>query len=446
MPVYGSDLERAHAIAGEVARRGGRAYFVGGFVRDHLMGVKSKDVDIEVYGLMPDELGALLDGFGEVYEKGAAFRVFGLRHTDIDIAMPRSESRIGEGHRDFAVTVDPFLPKEIAASRRDFTINAMMMDILTGEIIDLFGGKEDLENRIIRHVNDATFADDALRVYRAAQFAARLNAQVAPETVELCRSMETGALSRERVFAEMEKALLQAETPSVYFSCLKAFGKLPEILIRMENTPQNPEYHPEGDVLVHTMQVLDRAAKLRSRAQRPRDFMLAALCHDMGKTVSTKLKNGKITSAEHADTGAPLAKAFLQELTSDRALLAYVENMVLLHMRPNLYVQDKSRPAAFRRMYDEALCPEDLILLSVADKGDEKCEAPLRAALDDYYAIMEKPMVLGRDLIAAGIPAGPHMAELVARARRLHFSGHDKRSALRLVVREYEDSVRQTGK
>ena len=122
----------ARAIAADVAAAGGRVYYVGGVVRDACMGVESKDVDVEVYGILPAQLREILARHGEVYEKGASFGVLGIRHSDLDVAMPRRERRSGEGHRDFDVSVDPFLSTREASMRRDFTINAMMRDVLTG--------------------------------------------------------------------------------------------------------------------------------------------------------------------------------------------------------------------------------------------------------------------------------------------------------------------------
>lgn len=442
MPVWGDDIALARAIAQKAQSLGGRAYFVGGYVRDAALGVQSKDVDLEVYGLAPEALFALMGEFGEAYEKGAAFRVFGLKHSEIDVAMPRRESRTGAGHRDFAVAVDPFLPPQVAASRRDFTINAMMMDVLSGEILDFFGGRRDLQNHIIRHVSDASFADDALRAYRAAQFAARLEATVASETVALIRQMDVSALSRERVFDEMKKALLRAARPGDYFFWLRAFGLLPQPLLALERTPQDPRFHPEGDVLTHTLQVLDRAAALRDRAAFPLYFMLAALCHDMGKPAVTAVRDGRIVAYRHEEEGAPIARAFLETLTDESALLRYVENMVLLHMRPNRLAQDRSRPKSTRRMFDAAACPEDLILLSMADAGNAEHEPFLRERLEDYRAMLRSPMVTGRDLLAAGIPAGPHMSALLARARTLHFAGMRQELVLQTLLQEYRQRAR----
>ena len=282
----------ARAIAADVAAAGGRVYYVGGVVRDACMGVESKDVDVEVYGILPAQLREILARHGEVYEKGASFGVLGIRHSDLDVAMPRRERRTGEGHRDFDVSVDPFLSTREASMRRDFTINAMMRDVLTGEVIDHWGGQADLQARIIRCVNEKTFPEDALRVFRAAQFAARLNAQIEERTLALCREINVEAISPERIFEEMKKALLKAEHPSVFFRELRRMDHLKEFFPELErcaSVPQNPAFHPEGGVFEHTMLVVDCAAALRERAVEPLGFMLSALLHDLGKCVATKV-------------------------------------------------------------------------------------------------------------------------------------------------------------
>ena len=204
------NLEMAKKIASEVERAGGRAYFVGGCVRDALLGRENKDIDIEVHRVPVETLEGILDALGERISMGASFGVLGLRHYDLDIAMPRAETATGFGHKDFAVSVDPFLGEEKAASRRDFTINALMRDVLTGEILDFFGGRGDLARGLIRHVNDRSFGEDPLRVFRGAQFAARFGFEVTPETRALCETMRVDALAGERVMGELEKALLKA--------------------------------------------------------------------------------------------------------------------------------------------------------------------------------------------------------------------------------------------
>jgi len=210
------NVSMARRIATAVAQAGGRTYYVGGCVRDLLLGRENKDIDIEVHGVTVPALAAILDGLGERTAMGASFGIMGLRHYDIDIAMPRSEKATGRGHRDFEVFVDPFIGEEKAALRRDFTMNALMQDVLTGEILDFFGGRADLAAGRIRHVSDASFAEDPLRVFRAAQFAARFGFGVADETTALCATMAVDALPPERVMGELEKALLKAARPSIF--------------------------------------------------------------------------------------------------------------------------------------------------------------------------------------------------------------------------------------
>jgi len=442
-----NDMELALKVAETVKRAGGRAFFVGGYVRDKLLGLECKDIDIEVYGIEPAKLREELSSLGEVYDKGAAFGVLGIRHSDLDIAMPRKESLRGTKHTDFDISVDPFLSYEDASKRRDFTINAMMLDPLTGEIVDCWGGKEDLEKRIIRHVSDETYADDALRVFRAAQFAARLNAQISESTLEISRRMNVTELSRERIYEELSKALMKAATPSVFFRELHKMDKLGEFFPEIKDligVPQNPKYHPEGDVFEHTMLTIDAAASLRHMAKEPLNFMLAALMHDLGKANSTEIQpDGKITSYMHPETGIPLAEKQLSRLTTNVRTIAYVKNMVKLHMRPNMLANADSKRKKSREMYDLSVCPEDLILISRADATGKE-DAPynmanwnyLQERLEDYYTCIARPMVMGADLIAAGYKPGPNMGKLVARARSLHFSGVEKRRALKQILKE----------
>ena len=444
---YEQDMALAREIALRVKDAGGRAMFVGGAVRDGLTNTPCKDVDIEVYGLAPQALRALLAGLGEVLEKGASFGVFGLAHSNLDIAMPRRERRTGDRHTDFDVSVDPNLSFEAASMRRDFTINAMMRDVLTGELVDLWGGRADLGAKVIRRVNDRTFAEDALRVFRAAQFAARFEARIEPQTMALCRGMDVTALSVERVFDELSKALLKAQRPSLFFRALREMGHLGEYfpeLAACVGVPQNPVYHPEGDVFEHTMQVLDCAAGLRGRAQWPLGFMVAALAHDLGKAVCTETQpDGRITSYGHEVKGLPLCERQLRRLTNHAKLIDYAKNMMWLHMRPNVLAQCRSKKKKTRQLFDLSVCPEDLILLSRADASgkldapyDEANEAFLRERLEDYRRVMARPMVTGKDLIAAGMKPGPDFSRWLDRARQLHFSGQDRAHALSQVLAE----------
>ena len=444
---FAQDLALSRRIAKAVAAAGGRACYVGGFVRDGLMGIECKDIDLEVYGIAPQTLRALLGELGEVYDRGASFGVLGLRHSDIDIAMPRTESRTGNKHTDFDVTVDPFLPPERACRRRDFTINAMLRDVLTGEVLDFYGGREDLERRVIRCVCPETFVEDALRVFRAAQFASRLSAEIEPETRALCRSMDVTELSVERILGETEKALLKAEHPSIFFRELRAMDHLKEFFPEVEamvGVEQNPRFHPEGDVFEHTMLTLDAAAGLRERAEEKLGFMLSALLHDLGKCVATRTReDGRIVAYGHETAGLELVERQLRRITNNEKLIRYAMNMSKLHMRPNMLRAADSKKRKTRQLFDESVCPNDLILLSRADASGkldepyrEETEEWLRARLEDYRGRAAQPMVTGQDLIAAGLKPGPEFSKLLSRARALHFSGVDRKPALRQVLSE----------
>ncbi len=439
-----TDLQTAQQIAKIVESAGGRAYFVGGFVRDRLMGKDPGDIDIEVHGLLPEVLRAQLAQLGEVLSYGSSFGIYGLAGHDIDIAVPRKEHATGRGHRDFEVFTDPFIGTKEAARRRDFTINAMLQDVLTGQVIDHFGGRADLAAGILRHVDDAGFAEDPLRVLRCAQFAARFGFAPAPETVSLCRRMDLSALSRERVEGELKKALLSADRPSVFFEVLRSMDQLdtwfPEIKA-LVGLPQDPVFHPEGDVWVHTMQVLDRAAAFRPEVSEPFRFMLLALLHDVGKAVTTEVVNGRIHAYGHETAGLPLIEAFLRRITGEEAVIRYVLNMVPLHMKPNMKAFSKSSVKSTNHMFDEAASPKDLIYMAMSDKPVVSGTTPFEGdsaflfeRLKAYEETMAKPYVTGKDLIEAGLQPGERFGELLAYAHKLRLAGVDKQTALKQVL------------
>lgn len=430
----------AHRIAQAVAEKGGRAYYVGGYVRDALLHIENKDIDMEVHGISPAELARILDSLGQRITIGESFGVFGLKGWDLDIAMPRKETARGLGHKDFDICVDPFIGTEAAARRRDFTVNAMMQDILTGQIIDHFGGQRDLENRILRHVCDDSFPEDSLRVLRGAQFAARFSCTVAEETVLLCKGMDLRHLARERVEGELKKALLKAERPSVFFEVLRQMEQLdiwfPE-LKALIGVPQNPRYHREGDVWKHTMMVLDEAAKLRCRVENPYAFMLSALVHDFGKALCTEEIDGTLHAYDHEKAGLAPAEAFTKRLTNESKLLKYVLNMTLLHMKPNTVAHAGSAPKVTNRLFDESVDPEGLLCIALADDRGRICAQPqestepfLRERLALYRDLMAKPHVMGRDLIEAGLTPGEDFTEILEYAHKLRLAGVEKESAL----------------
>ena len=468
-----TDIEAAVRIAELVAQAGGRAYFVGGFVRDALLAeraehtraagyaetaiagtadieskdaaIESKDVDIEVHGVTPETLLGILGQVGTPLQYGSSFGIYGLLGQSIDIAMPRREHATGHGHRDFEVFVDPFIGAEEAARRRDFTINSMMQDVLTGDILDPFGGREDLKAGILRCVDPASFVEDPLRVLRCAQFAARFGFAVSPETVELCRSIDIAPLSRERVEGELKKALLKSVKPSVFFVTLHEMDQLEPWfaeLTQLIGLVQDPVYHPEGDVWIHTMEVLDRAACFRDSVTEPYAFMLLALTHDLGKIAATEEVNGRVHAYGHEKLGIPIIEGFLKRITGDLSVIRYVLNMAELHMKPNMAAFSRSSVKSTNKMFDQAAAPKDLVYMSMADRpvmsGDTPFEGDsdfLFERLAIYEETMKRPCVTGRDLIEAGLEPGERFSELLDYAHKLQLAGIDKETALKQVLR-----------
>ena len=431
-------------IAKQAEAAGGRAYLVGGCVRDKLMGKLPKDHDIEVHGIAPNALLEILKDIGEPLSFGESFGIYSLKGLDLDIAMPRREHAIGRGHRDFEVEVDPFIGTEKAAMRRDFTINALMEDILTGEIIDHFGGRQDLQEGIIRHVNDVSFKEDPLRVFRGAQFAARFGFKVSPDTVEICKGMATSELSSERVEGELQKAMLGSDSPSVFFEVLREMDQLDpwfselKALIGLE---QDPVFHPEGDVWNHTMEVIDRGAALRDEADEPYAFMLLCLTHDLGKITATSFEKGRIHAYDHETEGLPIAETLLDRIVGAKAVREYVLGMIPSHMKPNMVAFSHSKVKTTNRMFDEVPSPGDLILFSVADRpvmaGDFKFQGDrgfLEERLKIYQNTMSEPYVMGRDLIEAGLEPGEDFKEILDYAHKLRLAGIPKSEALKQVL------------
>lgn len=420
-------------IAEQIDAEGGRAFFVGGYVRDHLRGSKAADLDIEVYGLKLAALESLLKNHGKVHAIGRSFGILQLVSPSgvAEFSLPRRDSKAGSGHRGFMVELDPTLSKEVACARRDFTVNAMLMDVLSGEIHDFYGGRADLEKGLLRHTGPA-FSEDPLRVYRLMQFAGRFEMSVAPETLELCRQMDLADLSAERVFTEFAKLLLEADRPGIGLEVGRKAGLLryhPE-LEAMVGCPQNPEWHPEGDVWTHTMMTVDQAARLR-RGDRRLDLaqMFGALCHDMGKPATTVEIDGRIVSPGHCEAGVEPARSFMRRLTSDGDLIDSVEQLVLYHLRPAEFyrVRDEIRPSSIRRLALKTQIDE-LVLLARADHFGR---TTADAIAEDFPAgnwLLEraedlkiassapKPILMGRHLMDRGWQPGPDMGSVLKNA------------------------------
>lgn len=430
------DIAMARNIAVAVAEAGGRGYFVGGYVRNGLLGKENKDVDMEIHGISAERLEGILSRFGQCLAVGGSFGVYRLKGYDMDIALPKKD-----GGGDEA---DPFVGTFAAAKRRDLTCNALMEDILSGEIIDPLGGRDDLQRGILRHCGDDSFVQDPLRVLRVARFAAEFGFSAAPETMELCRRIDLSALPKERIFGEVEKALLRSARPSVFFEVLREMDQLdvwfPEAkaLIGVE---QNPKHHREGDVWVHTMLVLDEAVSYRQRASEPLGFMLSALCHDFGKAICTERIKGELHSYEHEIKGLPLVSGFLNRLTNEKKLQKYVLNLVELHMRPNFIAAANASIKATNKMFDLAIDPEDLLFLAFADGFGTHSPLPyvpkedfLYERLAIYREYMARPYVMGRDLIEAGLQPDADFSALLTYAHKLRLAGIEKQSALKQTL------------
>jgi len=441
--------EMIRAIAEQVHEIGGRALLVGGCVRDEILGIPCYDIDCEIHGIAPERLRNLLLQLGGIDDSGALYGIYTIRGAGLDIALPRRETRTGPGHRDFEVHVEPMLSPEEAAARRDFTVNAIMRDALTGEYVDPFGGMQDLKNGILRAVPGGQFEEDPLRVLRGAQFAARFHLAPDEETIEKMRRMPVHHLSGARVFLEMKKALLMADKPDVFFRTLEQAGALEpwfKELFALRKAPQNPVYHPEGDAFEHTMMVINAAAEIRDRMKDPLAFMLAALTHDLGKAVSTKKnEKGAWASIGHEHTGVPLCGNMLSRLGVSKNTIAYVQNMCKLHMRVHTCYYGKSRVSRTNLLFDESVNPDELAWLVVCDSrgtgkprnGADEEEAFIMERLDAYREAAAQPMADAQMLMSLGIEAGPEMKKAIALARERVLAGKKKEDAAREAAKKY---------
>ena len=434
-------------LARTVHREGGRALLVGGCVRDQLMGRTPKDWDLEVYGINPRRLRELLDGVGHVDIVGEAFAVYKIGEH-LDVSLPRRERKTGSGPRGFFIEGDPGMAFREAAARRDFTINAIMCDPLTSEFIDPFNGREDLQLRIIRAVSVDRFGEDSLRVLRAAQFAARFEFEIEPNTAELCRTIALSDLPAERIWGEIEKLLTRAQQPSIGLDCLHTLGAIAQLFPEIKaliDVPQDPEWHPEGDVFVHTCLVVDRARELIDDLNYPRQVtvMLAALCHDFGKPATTEFVDGRLRSREHEEAGVAPTESFLNRLNLHTLdgydARAQVIALVRDHLKPGEFYKKRGEvgDGAFRRLARK--CELDLLYRvaradSLGRNADwvpqEKwyqAEAQEwfieRARELDIESRAPAPLLLGRHLLEMGLHPGPRIGEITRVVYEMQLDG-----------------------
>lgn len=439
-------LKKITKLAEIIQQNGGRAMLVGGCVRDGLMGSSPKDFDLEVYGIEPQKLKEILEGFGRVDAVGESFTVYKLGN-EIDVSIPRRERKVARGHKGFVVEGDPEMSFEEAAKRRDFTINAIMQDALTGEIVDCFGGQTDIQKGILRVVDEKTFIEDSLRVLRAAQFAARFKFEVEDETVELCRTIDVTDLPSERIWGEFEKILLKAEKPSIGLKWLYDLGVIEQIFPELKvlvGVPQEEEWHPEGNVDVHTLMVVDEARKLIDDLdyEKKVTVMLGALCHDFGKPSTTEFFDGRWRSHGHDEAGVEPTLSFLDKLNIHTLngfdVRREIIELVRHHLKPGLFYKAKKvGDGAFRRLARQV----ELNLLYRVAKADALGRNPewmpkekwFKAEAQEWFIERARnlniehqapePILLGRHLIEFGLTPSKLFGEITREVFEMQLDG-----------------------
>jgi tRNA nucleotidyltransferase (CCA-adding enzyme) len=455
------------AIAAGVRDAGGRALVVGGWVRDRLLrtqdpgsgirdpiesrslspepGARSpdpNDIDMEVFGIPGEKLPGLLAAFGRVEAVGQSFPVYKVVSSDgvaIDVALPRRESKQGRGHKGFEVRGDPLMSLDEAARRRDFTINAISWDPLTGDYVDPVDGRADLDRRLLRAVDEHTFADDSLRALRAVQFAARFDFSLEERTAALCREIRLDDLPAERVWGEIEKLLL-ARQPAIGFRIARDLAIIEQVMPEMLpliGCEQEPEWHPEGDVWIHTLMVIDRARELNDDLDRPRllTVMLGAICHDLGKPATTAFIDGRIRSLDHEQAGVEPTTSLLNRLNVHTIdgfdVRGQVVGLVAHHLKPGmLHKAVNVGDGAFRRLAQKVDL-ELLARLARADclgrTGNFDCSAMdwflARARALGVEHRPPSPLLLGRHLLALGLSPGPRVGELLKQVYEKQLDG-----------------------
>ena len=425
------------AVMEAIRSAGGRPMIVGGWVRDHLLGIESKDLDIEVLGMDAATLESVLARFGKVNAIGRAFGVFKLGADATDYSLPRADSKVSPGHRGFAVEVDPGLDFAQAARRRDLTINAIGMDAVTGEIVDPHGGREDLAARRLRATDETAFSEDPLRGLRVAQLGARLAMRPDPTLVRLCRALDLSEIAGERIGEEMTKLLVRAERPSLGLAILEETELLrfmPE-LDALRGVEQDPQWHPEGDVWTHTLMVVDEAAKLRTGTADDLVLMLGALCHDLGKPATTEHVDGRVRARAHEEAGVAPTETLLERWRMRKATSKQVQALVAYHLAPAVYPKNRAKRPAYKRLVRKLAAagttPEMLERVARADQMGRTTEEALTGRFDAGAQFLERARekeivrdaandaVKGRHLIAEGMTPGPAFRTILDRCREV---------------------------
>jgi tRNA nucleotidyltransferase (CCA-adding enzyme) len=438
-----------------------RAYIAGGSVRDALLDCPPKDFDVEVYGVTYEQLVGALSKWGKTDLVGRSFGVVKLFLGDgaeYDFSLARRDSKTAPGHKGFAIEFDPGLTLEEATARRDFTINSLLFDPRETRIIDLHDGQRDLREKLLRHTS-AAFVEDPLRVLRGFQFAGRFELHATPETVELCKSIKhtIAELPKDRIWHEWRKWAIKSSKPSLGLAFLRDCEWLehyPEIRLLI-NTPQDPRWHPEGDVFTHTSHCLDAMAKLPEFERADDDskaaLMLATLAHDFGKATTTIVAADGISSAGHEAASVPLAESFLERIGAPLHLRERIVPLVFNHMFQTELVTDRSVRRLARRIAPETV--EALATVMTADsmgRPPRPIQVPefvhslrAKAAELDVQANAPKPILQGRHLIERGLKPGPAFAPILEAAFEAQLDGaFDDVDGARVWLENYLEAAR----
>lgn len=439
-------------IVDAIAHEQGRALLVGGAVRDLLLGKATKDLDIEVHGISLENLQKVLSQYGPVSLVGKSFGVLRLHGLDIDWSLPRKDS----SGRHPQVTIDPQMNFADAFKRRDLTINAMGIDLKTFELIDPWGGFSDLQKGILRAPDKKFFIEDPLRLFRVMQFISRFEMNPDETLNEICSKMSLAGISVERIESEFDKLFLKSERPSLGIRWLKEIGRIKEVLPELAatiNVPQNPVWHPEGDVFEHTMQAIDAGPRFLYADDKEKLMaMYGLLCHDLGKVTTTRKIDGVWRSLGHEEAGIEPTKKLLKRFTRRVDLMDAVTKIVKHHMAPGLYVKDNAKPSAYKRLALK-LAPEVtmelLAKVAQADKSGRNGEShePLNKPLPDIQEFLkraqrakvalkpEEPIIHGRD-IAEFVNPGPEMGRLVKKAYEIQIEEgiSDKQELIKRIL------------
>ena len=440
--------EKIIKLAETIKQNGGRAMLVGGCVRDELMHIEPKDFDIEVYGIEPSKLREILESFGRVDAVGEAFTVYKIGN-DLDVAIPRRERKVSRGHKGFIVEGDKDMSFEEASKRRDFTINAILKDFLTGEIIDIYGGREDIEKKVLRVVSTDTFAEDSLRVLRAAQFAARFKFDIDAETVEICRQIDVSDLPKERIWGEFEKLLLKAAKPSIGLQWLYDLGVVEQLFPEMKSlvgVPQEKAWHPEGNVDVHTLLTVDKAREMIDDLPYAKQVavMLGALCHDFGKPATTKFFDGRWRSHAHDEAGVAPTISFLDKLgiytINGFDVREQIIQLVRYHLLPGMFYKSKPGDGAFRRLARKVE-PDLLYRVAKADNLGRNAdwipkEKHFTSEAQDWFIekarelevenAAPKSFLMGRHLMDLGLQPSAQFGEITKAVYEMQLDGKVK--------------------